>query len=108
MDIHTEIVVTLNDSSSNADLTDNFAAKMHRLNKAKDLINTQWPKEWAPDTLVHAVQTGNRITIDPKSAVSELKALDAAIDEVIRQIRKLDIDSTVTKKAIAQLKSLSR
>jgi alpha-glucosidase len=100
--------VHLNDSSANSALTDNFAAKMHRLNKAKDLINTQWPKEWSPDTLVHAVQTGNRININPSSAVTELKGLDVAISEVVREIKKLDIDSTVAKRALLLLKSLDR
>ena len=39
------------------------------------LINNRWPKEWSPDSLVAAVQTGNRATIDPSTARDEYRAL---------------------------------
>jgi alpha-glucosidase (family GH31 glycosyl hydrolase) len=84
-------------------LTDGFAGKISRLLTVADVINHQWPKEWAPDTLMYAIQTGNRINLHPQNAVEELKTFKAMLNEIPRLIKNLDIDSTARKQALIHL-----
>jgi alpha-glucosidase (family GH31 glycosyl hydrolase) len=86
-----------------AKLTGGFPGQLARLRTVRDVINLQWPKEWAPDTLMYAIQTGNRINLNPKNAIQELKTFRSLLDEIRAQIRKLDIDSTAKKQALSHL-----
>jgi len=55
-------------------LLDGFAGKMTRLRETYDILNQTWPEGWTPDALVDAMQTGDRISYRPETALSELTA----------------------------------
>ena len=87
-------------------LIDGVPGKLARLRRVIPLLNSQWPKEWSPDNLVEAVQTGNRISLNPKTALQELEKLERSLPEVIDQITKLNIDKGVINRALAHLDGL--
>jgi alpha-glucosidase len=56
-------------------LLDDFAGKMMRLREAYTLLNANWPGSWSPDALIDAMQTGDRITYHPNTALGNLRGL---------------------------------
>jgi alpha-glucosidase (family GH31 glycosyl hydrolase) len=66
-------------------LLDSFAGKMSRLRETYDILNSMWPAGWAPDALVDAMQTGDRITYHPETAAADL----AHLEETIASLPKL-------------------
>ena len=103
------VVVSWNSGNDRrSDLTDGFPGKVARLKKVVDVLNHQWPKEWAPDTLVADIQTGNRINLNPQTAIKELEAFNRTLGDIPKQIRKLDIDSTALKQAINHLSDIKK
>jgi hypothetical protein len=49
-----------------------FAGAMTRLREAYDNLNQTWPIGWSPDSLIDAMQCGDRLTYEPRSASEEL------------------------------------
>jgi len=84
-------------------LLDGFPGKLARLRGVMALLNDQWPKEWSPDILVGAVQTGRRISMNPTTAEQELENLDRILPQVLDQMKQLDIRRSVLKTALAHL-----
>jgi hypothetical protein len=84
-------------------LLDGFPGKLARLRQVMVVLNSEWPKEWSPDILVEAVQTGHRISLNPKTAEQELEKLDHILRQVVDQINHLDIRKSVLKRALALL-----
>lgn len=66
-------------------LLDGFAGKMTRLRETYDILNSMWPAGWAPDALIDAMQTGDRITYHPETAAMDL----ARLGETIASLPKL-------------------
>ncbi|MFI5173686.1 MAG: hypothetical protein ACHQKY_02430 [Terriglobia bacterium] len=59
-----------------------------------------------PDNLIELVQTGSRMTLDPKNAIQELEKLDYNLPRVIRGVAGLKGDSSINYRALSHLKSL--
>lgn len=95
-------------SGSPRENTDFFVGRTSRLRKAMELINGTWPKEWSPDSLVRAVQTGNRMSIDPRTAREELARFNQQIPGLLTAIRKLDIDPAVMTRIVNHLASIRK
>jgi hypothetical protein len=77
-------------SAAAAHLLDGVPGKIARLRQAMTLINNKsWPKDWSPDVLVNAAQTGDRISLHPESARQELDVLRKRLPEVLREIMTL-------------------
>jgi alpha-glucosidase len=87
-------------------LLDGTQGVLSRLRRVMPLLNGTWPKEWSPDILVHAAQTGNRIGIDPGNAETELTQLRRDLPEVIKQIQLLDIDPVVRSRVLNHLSGI--
>jgi alpha-glucosidase (family GH31 glycosyl hydrolase) len=51
---------------------DGFPGAMTRLRSAYDALNASYPANWAPDPLIDAMQTGDRIAYHPKNATQEI------------------------------------
>jgi alpha-glucosidase len=49
-----------------------FAGAMVRLRETYDTLNQTWPLGWSPDSLIDAMQSGDRLTYEPRSAREEL------------------------------------
>jgi alpha-glucosidase len=57
-------------------LLDGFAGKMTRLRESYEILNANWSAAWSPDSLVGAMQTGDRVTYYPNTAFAELSTLE--------------------------------
>lgn len=84
-----------------------FPSKINRLKRGMLLLNTLWTKEWSPDSLIDAFQTGNRIEINPQNANLELKRFKNILPKALEDIKKMDeIGGDVVKKVLAHLEEL--
>jgi len=70
-------------------LLDGFAGKMTRLRETYDILNQSWPEGWAPDPIIDAMQTGDRITYHPETAPNELTAFWPKLAAVPKEIQAL-------------------
>lgn len=70
-------------------LLDNFAGKITRLRESYDILNANWPAAWSPDSLIGAMQTGDRLTYYPETAFAELSALEQKLSAVTRAIQAM-------------------
>jgi alpha-glucosidase (family GH31 glycosyl hydrolase) len=70
-------------------LLDGFAGKLTRLRETYDILNQTWPEGWTPDPLIDAMQTGDRITYRPETALSELTAFRSKLAGLPNQISNL-------------------
>lgn len=88
-------------------LLDGFYGKVSRLKRVVPLCNSLWPKEWSPEILLEAVQTGNRISLNPRAAFDELRRFKRILPDVIRQIEALkEVNEEVISKVLGHLQSL--
>ena len=103
-----EVVVRFSASLvSKSGLLDGARGLLARLHRIMPILNATWPKEWSPEILVHAAQTVNRISIDPKSAADELEQLRADLPKVVQEIQALDIDGSVKARALHHLSNVA-
>ena len=70
-------------------LLDGFAGKMTRLRETYDILNQSWPEGWTPDPTIDAMQTGDRITYHPETALKELTAFWPKLAAVPSEIQAL-------------------
>ena len=73
------------------------AGILSRLRKTMALVNSQWPKEWSPDALVAAVQTGNRATIHPETAEAEFSQLKQQLPKLLSGVSQLSLNQSLMK-----------
>jgi len=59
-------------SLAHRDQLDGFPGAITRLRAAYDAMNASFPRSWAPDTLIDAMQTGDRISYRPQTATREI------------------------------------
>jgi alpha-glucosidase len=83
-----------------ARLTSGVRGLLGRLHRASGLINNRWPKEWSPDSLVAAVQTGNRASVRPSEAASEFARLGRDLPAILRSIGSLEIGTELARRIV--------
>ena len=87
-----QVVVDIEDSAALAKqraLLDSFAGKMGRLREMYDILNAAWPHAWSPDSLIDAMQTGDRIGYHPETAEAELTRLPELLTRIPNDIDSL-------------------
>jgi alpha-glucosidase len=80
-----------------------YTGTLRRLEGAMRELNNTWPKGWAPESLVEAIQTSSRIEIDPRSTAQELKRLAERLPALATDIRSMDVDPQAIARALAHL-----
>jgi hypothetical protein len=65
------------------------AGKIARIKRAMAMAEMSWPNGWAPDVMLDAAQTGNRIGLHPESAAQELERLQRNLPEISKQLQAL-------------------
>jgi hypothetical protein len=65
------------------------AGKIARVKRAMAMAEMAWPNGWAPDVMLDAAQTGNRITLHPENAARELGRLNHNLPEIAVQLEAL-------------------
>jgi alpha-glucosidase (family GH31 glycosyl hydrolase) len=68
---------------------DGFAGSMTRLREAYDTLNQTHPLGWSPDTLVDAMQTGDRLSYHPETISKELGYFRAVLPQAITDVDKM-------------------
>jgi len=75
-----------------------------RLHRVMPLLNNLWPKEWSPESLIAAAQTGNRMSIAPARAMEELHGLRAALLKVREEIAAMNIDTNLKARVLEHIR----
>ncbi len=95
-----ELVVT---KPADTTLLNGAPGQIHRARKAMEVLETDWPEGWAPDSLITLAQTGRRMTLFPENAKSELEKFHAQVPEVLKEIDEQEMKQATVDKAMAQL-----
>jgi alpha-glucosidase len=82
--------------------------KLARMRRVMPLLNNLWPKEWSPELLVTLAQTGNRLSVWPEKAQSEITGLKDKLPDLINEIRRLSIDEGVKAKVLGHLRGIEK
>lgn len=90
-------------------LLDSVPGKLARLRNVMNLLNkyATKTKDWSPDSLVTAVQTGNRISLWPDNALAQLEKLNTCVPRIIQEVMPVEGDSG-TEKPIGFVNSFSQ
>ena len=101
-----EVLVKVPDSlQRKTDILNGVVGKIARFKRAMPLLNSLWKKEWSPDILIEAAQTGNRIRLQPGNALQELEKLKKDLPEILKQITVLKkVNREVVEMALMHLK----
>jgi Domain of unknown function (DUF5110) len=78
---------------------------MNRLHRAMALLNNAWPKEWSPEDLVLAVQTGNRISSQPSSAAEEVAKIVPRAGSTLKTLEAMQVPESTRRKAEMQIRA---
>jgi alpha-glucosidase len=89
-----------------AQITGGVAGLLSRLHRVTALVNNQWPKEWSPDSLVAAAQTGNRATVRPAAAAEEFSALKKNLPSILKGLGAIDIGASLAKQIVSHCSPL--
>ncbi|HEX9974125.1 MAG TPA: DUF5110 domain-containing protein, partial [bacterium] len=108
VDSMVEIIIKFSDSQfSHFELLNGFIGKLARLRRIMPLLNSLWHREWSPDILVEAAQTGNRISLNPSEIIVELQKFERMIPDVVQAIKKLaNLNRKLVRRALAHLNTL--
>jgi alpha-glucosidase (family GH31 glycosyl hydrolase) len=87
-------------------LLDGVPGTLSRLRRVIPWLNNTWPREWSPDDLVEAAQTGDRISLHPAAAVQELEDLERSIPTLAREIDSLKLDEGVRRQVLGHLRAI--
>jgi alpha-glucosidase len=68
---------------------DGFAGSTTRLRIAYDTLNGQWPFTWSSDTLIDALQTGDRLSYHPEHAREELARFPNIYAQALTDVQDL-------------------
>ncbi len=68
---------------------DGFAGAMTRLREAYDTLNQTFPLGWSPDSLIDAMQTGDRLNYHPETVSQELTHFHAILPHAIADVQKM-------------------
>jgi hypothetical protein len=106
-DRRTQIIIRYPaDQATTRRLVGGVPAAISRLRTAMTMINSTWPAEWSPDVLVHAVQTGNRLSINPDRAMAELGLFQEELPKTVAFLQTLAIEERVKRGVAAHLREI--
>ena len=76
-------------------LVNGLRGKIARMKRVMPLLNSQWPREWSPDVLIHAAQTGDRMSIFPGTAVEEMKTFPGYRAKILDSIQHQTLPDSI-------------
>jgi hypothetical protein len=98
-----QIVEVLRAEGEGPGLLDGVAGLVARWSDARQILDELTPHRGAPRSLIHAIQTGRRIELEPNSAQEELAELPDLSRDIISEIRSLPAQRSVVNRALAVL-----
>jgi alpha-glucosidase len=81
---------------------DGFAGRMTRLRGAYDALNAAWPITWSPDSLIDAMQTGDRLSYHPEGVQPEIAHFQEVYAQAITWIQAKIQEASGTDKDVTQ------
>ena len=78
----------------NRSMLDGIAGKLTRLRETYDILNAAWPAAGSPDSLIDAMQTGDRMSYHPETAFAEVSGLSAKLAGLARIIDAMHATET--------------
>jgi alpha-glucosidase (family GH31 glycosyl hydrolase) len=84
-------------------LLDGVPGRLARLRTAMAILSGSWPRGWAPDNLIEAAQTGDRISYQPATALEELRTLQSKIPEIVQAISAMEVAPDFVIRALGHL-----
>jgi len=89
------------------EIADGLRKKIARLRLVAGMINdAAWPKDWSPDVLIHAEQTGNRISLHPENLQTELLSLQADLRSIPGALDSLMVQEPLLLRVRAHLRDI--
>ena len=109
VDQKVEVIIKFSASQlSQAGILNDFPGKLARIRRVMPLLNSLWHREWSPDVLVAAAQTGRRISLNPSTIIFELEKFDRTIPDIILSINKLTkLNRKLVRRVLAHLNTLT-
>jgi alpha-glucosidase len=84
---------------------DGFAGRMTRLRGAYDTLNALWPLTWSPDSLIDAMQTGDRLSYHPENIQLEITHLPQVYAQALAWIQDKIQKANASDKEVADMLS---
>ena len=84
-------------------LLDGVPGKLRRLQAVMPLLDGTWPKEWTPEELLVAAQTGTRIGLHPADALKELTVFPSRLEKSKRAVDSLQLDQSIISRVKARM-----
>jgi alpha-glucosidase (family GH31 glycosyl hydrolase) len=81
---------------------DGFAGSMTRFRSVYDALNSAWPVLWSPDSLIDAMQMGDRLSYQPETAAKEIGRLKHVSSEAVAAIQQLADKANVPDDQLAK------
>jgi alpha-glucosidase (family GH31 glycosyl hydrolase) len=81
---------------------DGFAGSMTRFRAVYDALNSAWPVLWSPDSLIDAMQMGDRLSYQPETAAKEIGRLKQVSSEAVAAIQQLADKANVPDDQLAK------
>jgi len=104
IDIKKQAVIFIKfNKSIELELINQFPGKLKRLKETINILNHLWPEDWSPDLLIKLAQTGNRITLKPKTIYDELEFFSQNLIKIPELIEKLEGDKQIINRALKYL-----
>jgi hypothetical protein len=89
-----------------APLVNGFPGKLSRMKNVKTFLDTGWPEMWNVPVILSAAQTGRRITLQPSTAVEELREFQRRLPEVRRTLETLELQPEVQRRALNHINDI--
>jgi alpha-glucosidase (family GH31 glycosyl hydrolase) len=80
---------------------DDFAGSITRLRGAYDTVNAMHPVAWSPNTLIEAMQTGDRLSYHPESIRAEISKFSERYISAIENVEQLSASILSSEKQVA-------
>jgi alpha-glucosidase (family GH31 glycosyl hydrolase) len=104
--VHGRVELVVRRSGSDHVLLNAVQGKIARLTESMQVLNGAWPKDWSPESLIRAVQTGDRISLRPQSALQELQQLQKDWPLIQADIEAMKADAALKERAMQHLEEL--
>ena len=104
--VHDRVEVILRSSGGPRELLDGAPGKIARLTAAMQMLNAAWPKDWSPESLILAAQTGDRMRLRPESSPRELQALQESAAPIAAGINSMEADASLKERALKHLEGI--
>ena len=88
------------------ELLDAAPGKIARLTAAMQILGGAWPKDWSPESLIKAAQTGERIRLHPQSAPQELQELQSMTSKIASDVEAIQADRALKDRALRHLEGM--